>query len=177
MKTETNNKKVDVWHRDFCSWMRKPIIGWALYYALFALFVSWSCLQVFFAFNTSWLLQTSAWLGLHPSFLYGLAIISMIGIVSNTIIAISLPRLRSSEPTGWIFSLGSILSLRLSSMLIYYVKLEEPDKAWRADWWLQTSVILLLNLAVIFIAGLFSINIIKKREVDYWPWERNTDGL
>lgn len=168
--------KADNWNRGFTKWWREWKLGWISYYALTALFVSLASLELYFAFTTKWLARTSSWLGLHSMLLHILATFSILGIVSNIVTSILLPRLRSFDPVGWIMIFLSIISMRLPGMLTYAVKLEEPDKSWRIEWWLQAIVLLILNVAVIFFAALFSNNVPKHREMDYWPWDQNTMG-
>lgn len=167
-----DQSKADIWHRDFCPWMRNRVLGWTLGYLMLSFLLSFSVIDLYFAFSTDMLRRTSAQLGLAPFVLFSFALVAILVLLSSIFVAFMLPKLRSFEPFGWIFVWTTLPGIRLSSQL---VKQPRPDEiGFNSFWWIQTSLSMLMAMALICLASLMITNMVKKRPIDYWPWSKVT---
>lgn len=166
---QSEDTKTDIWHRNFCPWMRNKWFLACLYIPLLLLVVILSGKGVYLATTTTRLLSTSKDLGLPPFLLYAQLAVGIIGVISLLVIMIAFLRQQSNEAAGWVFLMFIFEPMRLVDLTLDTIGKNVSRSNYLFSWWTETSIAWLITIALISLACYIVVNITKHRNFDHIP--------
>jgi len=162
----SDNTNRDLWHREFCPWMRNRVFLSLLYLFLLTIVIYTTARGVYLAFTSDCLLSMSNSLGLPVIILYLQVAWAVLGVLGLCVLFIFLSRQESKESVGWIILMFMLQPVRLIHQATDLKVNIHSRSSYLLSWWTETTIALIVTTAIIGFATCVVYGFGKHRNLD-----------
>ena len=154
MEAETKNKKTDIWHREFCPWMRNRKLWIRMYYGVLFLDLVFLAGMQLFVFVRGWPMQAASAFGLPVPIVIVIAILGAGSLALSAWLTIKMPAIVGYRQSASLALMSSVQASFLIVLFCIPVAHTKVDPGLLFGWKLMAFLnVVGLVLAVVTVVG------------------------